>query len=171
MTTLSVHIDAASGNAVLTLPTGGAKPLDLKMDTQAVESLLTNFGECRRNMRPPVPRDFPPMMVQAHSDPSWLAQSQALTGLPVLSLRDPRYGWLHYSFQKAQARKLGEALIVFRKFQIKRLKNGASGTACTIGLCVHWVDWASVHSRHFCLVTARRSLRCGLFCVLRANLA
>ena len=82
------------------------------MSTAEVESSIAALAVARDNMVPPIPETWTPLTaVEAERDPRWFPETDHLAGDFLLHLRDHHFGWRHYIFSKAEARKLGEALI------------------------------------------------------------
>ena len=83
------------------------------MDTEAVEAALQMFGLARAEMLPAVPAEWPrgQMVRGVFRDPAFDMEADQLAGDPLLHIRHQRFGWLHFIITKAEARKLGEALI------------------------------------------------------------
>lgn len=89
----------------VTFPTD--PPISLKLDATEVDVLLSNLGDFRALMQPEHHRISPVgQTVQAIPDPMWYTQPDAMAGNPLLHIRDPRYGWLHYMIPRDEARKL-----------------------------------------------------------------
>jgi hypothetical protein len=89
----------------LTLPTD--PQLAVTFDLPAVEAMVKTLGDFRARMTPEVPKEFAlEQQVRAILDPVWVTEPEARAGDSLLHLRDTRYGWLHYLFPRAEARKL-----------------------------------------------------------------
>lgn len=87
-------------------------PVALKLDATAVDDILRNLGEFRAMMVPEVSRDRSLAdKFEAIPDPMWTLSVEALQNLPVLHLRDPRYGWLRYLLPPQEAKHIAELLL------------------------------------------------------------
>jgi hypothetical protein len=111
MTTINPHFNLNDdGTVTLKLPT--TPPVALILRTEDIDSLLENLGKFRSLMEPPVPINYvPAATVQAIPDPAWYSYPEAMVGNSVISVRDPRFGWLHYVLARENAKKLGELLV------------------------------------------------------------
>lgn len=88
------------------------RSMTVVLDTSATSNLLTKLGRARSDMIPSVAAKQPAEpLVRAVPDPVIEVEGEAMESLTLLNLRDPRFGWLHYSLKPEQARQLGEALI------------------------------------------------------------
>ena len=83
----------------------------LKFDVAGVEEILKNLGDFRAHMPPEIPKAFSlGQKVESVMDPNWVTEPEAMVGNSLLHLRDPRFGWLHYTIPREEARKLAEIL-------------------------------------------------------------
>lgn len=83
----------------------------LKLNTAAVDTLLQGLGGLRNQMVPAPPAELPsgqPYVAAPY--PAWATQLDPTHGTPILHLRDPRFGWLHYMLSMEEARRLATAL-------------------------------------------------------------
>ena len=87
-------------------------PLTLNLDANEVDSLLHKLGDLRARLVPEVEADwYPGGMLEVVCDPRLKAASELMEGNPLLHIRDPRFGWLHYMIPREDARRLGQYLI------------------------------------------------------------
>ncbi|MEK1871575.1 MAG: hypothetical protein AAAC50_03980, partial [Rhizobium altiplani] len=95
----------------ITFPTD--PPVAFVLDTDSVSKLIEGAGQIRAEMPPPHDETWEGgQMVDAVLDPRWYSEADALLGEPLLHIRDPRYGWLHYALPRESARALGTLLIL-----------------------------------------------------------
>lgn len=95
--------------AALTLPAN--PPVTIKMNVVAVEEMMKILGNLRSAMLPEIPTALTPgQTVRAIKNPAWVTEPDAMIGDPILHVRDPRFGWLHYLIPRRHARKLGSLL-------------------------------------------------------------
>lgn len=65
---------------------------------QKLDSLILKLGERRARMRTSSPRSYASDgVVKAINDPNWSCEIDGVSGVAILSLRDPRFGWLTYA--------------------------------------------------------------------------
>jgi hypothetical protein len=84
----------------------------VKLSTADAERLIVELGRLRASMSPPVPIDLDQEASFAGvADPRWGVTASSETGTAILRVRDPRYGWLHYSLPLSSATKLAQALL------------------------------------------------------------
>jgi hypothetical protein len=84
--------------------------LDLTADE--LSAFIQRLGEIRMRMKPDIDRrPLKTMEYRTFLDPCWICQQELMRENSLLHLRDPRYGWLHFSLPREQAKKLGETLI------------------------------------------------------------
>lgn len=89
----------------ITFPTD--PPVAVQWKAAAVDEHLQKLGEFRANMRPEISKTFAlGQLVGAVPNPAWMTEPDAMQGDPLLHIRDPRFGWLHYLIPKEEARKL-----------------------------------------------------------------
>jgi hypothetical protein len=95
-------------HVTLSLPDQDIK---LVFDVPAVDEVLQNLGDFRGNMKPEIPKTYAMgQKVKAINDPAWVTELELMQGNTLLHLCDPRYGWLHYSIPREEARKLAQYL-------------------------------------------------------------
>jgi hypothetical protein len=92
-----------------------SNPTPVTLDVKGVEDLLENLGRYRMNMSPEIPRSLAAgTEVFPVVDPIWRIQEDPKTRAIVISIRDPRYGWLNYAI----ARETASRLIYVLQYQI-----------------------------------------------------
>lgn len=78
-------------------------------DIDAIALMLRSY---RMAMAPPVPTepwvDGPYIDVQP--DPAWYIEPEAMTGDPIMHLRHPGIGWLHFLLPRSESKHLAEGL-------------------------------------------------------------
>jgi hypothetical protein len=93
----------------VTFPTD--PPVVLQLDVAAIEDMLLTLGELRALMKPEIAKAFAVgQKVDAVPNPNWLTEPELMKDDSLFHIRDPRYGWLHYLFPRAEAMKLGQLL-------------------------------------------------------------
>jgi hypothetical protein len=86
--------------------------ITVQMDADALSKFIAQLADARSRMTPPVPNDPPTTAtVRGIPAPRIEVEGEAMLGHGLVHLRDPRYGWLHYSLPHAQSRQVGEALL------------------------------------------------------------
>jgi hypothetical protein len=109
MTEPSWKLDDDRQTVTVTFPSD--PPAVLKLSAAGVDSLLHGLGGLRTLMQPQPAPDFATgQQFTAVPDPSFVTEVDGLQGNPVIHLRDPRFGWLHYMLPKERARSLGVSL-------------------------------------------------------------
>lgn len=99
---------------------GSTTDIELDIGTNEFDAFIAALGKARENMLERPPRDFEAKgEVHGTIDPRWQVQKQAGTGTPVMSLRHEGFGWLHFAIPKAEAEKLGHALLLQASDQTK----------------------------------------------------
>lgn len=112
MTKIRIDLNEARDEASILLDLTPERTVTLKMDADTLSNFITKLGHSRDKMLPAVANKPPAAtLVRAFPNPSVLVESDAMHGLPLVHVRDPRFGWLHYSMTKEHASKLGEALM------------------------------------------------------------
>ena len=112
MVDLKIGLDAGRRTSTVTLP----RASELKLEAGDMENLIRALGKKRSLMLPKVPREFDGCDPIAPENPRWeiVSHPQAAQGA-VLRLRDPRYGWISFAFDRDQLQELINALIIFGK--------------------------------------------------------
>ena len=99
-----------------------SKPTPITLDVKGVEDLLENLGRFRMKMSPEIPRALAEgTEVFPVVDPIWRIQDDPKTGAIVISIRDPRYGWLTY----AMPRETASHLIYVLQYQVNHSPLGS----------------------------------------------
>lgn len=84
-----------------------SNPTPITLDVKGVEDLLENLGRFRVQMSPEIPRAIAEgTVVFPVVDPIWRIQDDPKTGAIVITIRDPRYGWLSYAIPRETANHL-----------------------------------------------------------------
>ncbi|KWV59982.1 hypothetical protein AS026_27165 [Rhizobium altiplani] len=105
------ELDDEFKTLTITFPTD--PPVAFVLDTESLSKLIEGAGQIRAEMPPPHDETWEGgKMVDAVLDPRWYTEPDALLGEPLLHIRDPRYGWLHYALPRESARALGTLLIL-----------------------------------------------------------
>jgi hypothetical protein len=86
----------------------------VKFDVDRIEEALRHLGAFRSSMQPSIPDDWSAAATStsAIDEPQMVVEMDPAIGSPVLRVRDPRFGWLHYVLTPQQARRLGSALVL-----------------------------------------------------------
>lgn len=79
--------------------------------TAQVEGLLKALGLARSAILPEIPKSWTSSQTNAMRDPKLFLEIESLNGDPVLRIRHPHFGWLHFVFSRNEAAGLGQALI------------------------------------------------------------
>ena len=79
----------------------------VKVDAAGLSALIRTLGELRMRMKPEIARERPrDPLIPAISDPKWGAAGDVMDGSSLLTIRDPRYGWITYAFPPPTATRL-----------------------------------------------------------------
>jgi hypothetical protein len=93
------------GTGTLTLPL--EPPISLVIKPAELLRLIKSLGELALTVKPTIPDDWQAgQKVLFCTDPTWHAATDVMTGNGVLHLKDPRFGWLHYSFPQESVKKI-----------------------------------------------------------------
>src|SRR5262249_23027629 len=96
----------------LTIRLPGDPAVEWRLSAAATDTLLESLGRLRARLKPEVVSQFR----RGHKgdsgveDPRWVLEREALRGDPLLHIRDPRFGWLHYLIPAAEALRLSDGL-------------------------------------------------------------
>jgi hypothetical protein len=93
-------------------------PRVYRMTTKVVDETIERYGSVRAGMLPPVPVNLEGhegQAIFARRNPSWVIGYAALDGDPIIHIRHEGFGWLHFVLDRADAQKMGEALIDLAK--------------------------------------------------------
>jgi hypothetical protein len=83
----------------------------VSLDAGEIDDLLKYLGELRAMMKPAHLLNFKKDGDTNFSvDPRWEYDQETMLDQPVLRIRDPRFGWLHYVLTPDAAKRLGDAL-------------------------------------------------------------
>ena len=105
------NLDDDRKTVTVTFPTN--PPVALKLGVAEVDEILLNLGNFRALMQPEVAADWTPgTKAEAIPNPAWRTEYDAMFEHPVLHLRDPRLGWLHYLLPHHEAKALGDSLVL-----------------------------------------------------------
>ena len=112
MTTFAIDDDLET--LLITHDQATPMPCAVQYTTAEVEALLSTVGCARRGMLPPIPEKWAPsqQVTEAIRDPKLYLETENFNGDPVLRIRHPHFGWLHFVFSRSKAAGLGRALIV-----------------------------------------------------------
>jgi hypothetical protein len=95
----------------VTLSDEARSDLAIELDVAQIDRLLQALGDMRARMQPKIAPDWQPgRSVQAVTNPRFSAEVPPDEDFTVLHLRDPRFGWLHYSLPSAECGKLAQFL-------------------------------------------------------------
>lgn len=94
---------------IVTFPT--EPPVALRLDANAVDSLLQMVRQGRALMDAPRGDYELGQKVTAQVDPTWKTEPDLLRGDTLLHIRDDGYGWLHYLLPSSEATKLANYLL------------------------------------------------------------
>jgi hypothetical protein len=110
---MKLMVDFHEDNTAVTITFSSEPIVSVTLDTEQVDELLFNLGKCRSRMAPEVPERLPP-------DAELICQETTDTRIQkndrnevIISIRDLRYGWLHYSLGEEGAQLLASALTDF----------------------------------------------------------
>jgi hypothetical protein len=97
-----------------TLKFSEAPAIAVEFDVGRIEEALEHLGAFRSSMQPPIPNSWPDdaTSTRAIDEPQMVVDMDPSAESPVLRVRDPRFGWLHYVLTPQQARQLGSALVL-----------------------------------------------------------
>ena len=103
---MKVHFDAASDRLLITIGVAVCA-----FDAAGVDKLLPGLGDARSNMKPEFTADITGDPMNIVRDPTWRTMAIALVPDPIVHIRDPRFGWLHYALAAESAKRLGQSLV------------------------------------------------------------
>jgi hypothetical protein len=84
----------------------------LTLSLAETERLILELGKLRASVQPAVPLELDSnAYFTGVTDPRWGVTASSEIGTAILRIRDPRYGWLHYSLPLSSAVKLSQALM------------------------------------------------------------
>lgn len=104
--TMHVSYDAVKDRLVVTIEGNSCF-----FNGAAVSQLIDAFGDARSKMQPEYASDVSKDLINVVRQPTWRTTATALTPEPIVHLRDPRFGWLHYALSVESARRLGQSLV------------------------------------------------------------
>jgi hypothetical protein len=112
MLKMQVRLNEGRRTSTITFP----EAFELTLETNTIEELIRALGGKRSLMLPKVPRESDGCDPIAPENPRWevAAHSQAGQGA-LLRLRDPRYGWISFCFDRDHLQELVNALIILGK--------------------------------------------------------
>jgi hypothetical protein len=86
-------------------------PFEVVLDAAEIDDLLRNLGGLRAMMEPAHLLNFKKDGdINFIVDPRWEYDQETMLDQPVLRIRDPRFGWLHYVITPDTAKKLAAML-------------------------------------------------------------
>jgi hypothetical protein len=88
-----------------------AKGNTYELDFDLVEEIIDVLGACRYEMDPPSVAKRPMQDLRAMADPNWAVDTDAMGGGAILSIRDMRFGWLHYTIPPEKTKALAADLV------------------------------------------------------------
>ncbi len=93
-----------SANVTIKCPTK-PEPTWLMLPVNRAEELVHEIGKVRQSMSPSVPEEVPPgALIEVVSNSSFGVWSNPVNEqLLVMSVRDPRFGWLYYNLSRDAA--------------------------------------------------------------------
>lgn len=86
----------------------GNGSVDLSPDD--VRNLIQTLGLIAEHLDASPTRFSPGGPYAVEPDPAWYVESEALTGTPLLHVRDQFFGWRHYALPRPEAARLGDML-------------------------------------------------------------
>lgn len=109
MPAVNLHLEA--GDKILRLTIETDPRVVLRLDAQGVDLLVSQLGRARERMQPAHPEAYPSKEPgRAVADPQHVVDVDLRTENPLLHVRDPKFGWLHYMLTRAKCRRLAEEL-------------------------------------------------------------
>ena len=98
--------------STLTLTFARAPGFSLPMKANEIEELVNALATLRRQMYPPVEDDLPTSKVyRGVADPKIICEKDELREAPLIHVRHPGIGWLHFGFSAKRAREVGAYLL------------------------------------------------------------
>jgi hypothetical protein len=99
------HVDT------VTITIQGDSLVEVSLDALEIDNHLRQLGELRARMNPQHSSSFDGSeKISTVFNPSLICEAERILAHRVLRIRDPRYGWLHYTIPRDIAEKLAEAL-------------------------------------------------------------
>lgn len=96
---------------VMTLSLDGKPGDDVRLTAEQADRLVRTIGDARAKMQPPPQQNWAfGQTVSAIYDPRWTTEPDRSDGNTLLHIRDPRFGWLHYTVPRTTAQQLGTLL-------------------------------------------------------------
>ena len=102
MIKLNLRLDDGRRTTTITLP----EEFKLTLDADSIEALIDALGRKRSLMLPKVPPDFDGGELLSPENPRWRVSSRETGRGALLLLRDPRYGWISYAFDRESLQEL-----------------------------------------------------------------
>jgi hypothetical protein len=110
--TLSVTVAVTTDHSRLVVEVTHVPPTVMWTTADEVDSFLQKLGDLRGRLLPEPPMDWSSQQpFTAQRDPLVLVERDGFAGDPVLHIRHPHFGWKHFIFSKADAKRLAELLI------------------------------------------------------------
>jgi hypothetical protein len=109
---MELHLSKLLLESEVVVSKEGPRTIDLKLTLSDTERLIVQLGRLRAEMNSMVPMS--PDLENGFTsvtDPRCGVTVVSETGSTVLSVRDLRYGWLHYVLPLSSAAKLSQALV------------------------------------------------------------
>ena len=83
----------------------------IELQAPDVDKMLASIGDYRSVMEPEVAADVSPKeSTSVVMNPKWHTELDRDSGKIRLTVRDPRFGWLHYELPNGEAQKLADHL-------------------------------------------------------------
>lgn len=92
-----------------------------------LDELVRELGKVRQDLQPAVQAERPNGDLHCMGDPAYKIETQVNTGLTVFSIRDPRYGWLHYAISPLERLRIAEILVQHHRVVTEAQASPAAG--------------------------------------------
>jgi hypothetical protein len=82
--------------------------IPFQMKAYQIDAFIAGLADIRSKMKPAVPEKFPQgKPTHRHDATNYFFGIDAVTVMPVLSIRSPAFGWLSFAFSFEEAENLG----------------------------------------------------------------
>jgi hypothetical protein len=107
---VKLTVEEHSGNISIVVPTS-PEPTRLMIPVNRADELVADIGRIRQTMEPMVPPAVPPgAKIDVVANANFRIWADEFEGFPMLSVRDPRFGWLHYRLGRDGALQVAKAI-------------------------------------------------------------
>ena len=120
-------VKLADGSKTMTLSLNTTPPQQVRLTASEAETLMQSIGVARSQMQPVPQQSWGfGQSVASIMDPRWTTESEKHKGDTLLHIRDPRFGWLHYTIPRTTAQQLGTLLQKQATLPVRRQADAGS---------------------------------------------